>query len=328
MHSIPLIAGRALIAAALACGALAAQAQQPYPSKPVRVVAPAPAGGGTDFLARLIGVKIGEKSGQPFVVDNVTGANGNIGAAQVARATPDGYTLLMSYVGTQSINPSLYKSMPYDPSTDLEPIAKVASYPFVIAVNSSVPVNSIKELIEYSRANPTKLSFGTAGVGSGGHLVGEMFNRRHGTHIAHVPYRGSAPVITDLMAGQLQVIFDTLNTAGPYIRAGKIKALAVTSETRVPSYPEIPTVAEQGFPDMVISGWYGLFAPRSTPAPIVATIRKQVDDVLASADYRDKVAAAGYVPATPQSGGQFRDFVNAETKRWAVLVKDSGASMD
>ncbi|MBV7486051.1 tripartite tricarboxylate transporter substrate binding protein [Bordetella sp. BOR01] len=317
----------ALIAALAFTVAVTAQAGA-YPTKPVRIVAPAPPGGGTDFLARLLGRYWTENTGQPVVTDNITGANGNIGAAQVSRAEPDGATLLMSYVGTQSINPALYKSMPYDPKKDLEPIAELASYPFVIAVNPDVPAHSIKELIQYAKANKNELSFGSAGVGSGGHLVGEMFNKRNGTNIMHVPYRGSAPAITDLLAGQLQVVFDTLNTVGPFIKTGKIRALAVTSDARIESFPDIPTVAEAGHPDMVISGWYGLFAPKSTPAALLQSINDGVGGILRTQDYQDKVRTAGYVPSSPQSTEQFRTFVDDETKRWSELAKSSGAAID
>ncbi|WP_233233299.1 tripartite tricarboxylate transporter substrate binding protein [Bordetella sp. LUAb4] len=297
-----------------------------YPSKPVRLIAPAPAGGGTDFLARQYAMRWSQHTGQTVVVENVSGANGNIGASQVARATADGYTLLASYVGTQAINPSLYKAMPYNPEQDLIAIGNLATYPFVIAVNSSVPVHSLTELVDYARAHPDKMSFGSAGVGSGGHLVGELFNTRHHTKLTHVPYKGSAPMIQDLVGGQIQVIFDTLSTAGPFIKSGKIRALALTADERAPGYPDIPTVKELGEPDMVIQGWYGLFAPKGTPAPVLDALSASLKMVLASKDYQQIVVSAGYTPATYGDRDAYGKFVHAETQRWGELVKTSGAT--
>ncbi|GAA5235322.1 Bug family tripartite tricarboxylate transporter substrate binding protein [Verticiella sediminum] len=296
-----------------------------YPSKPVRLIAPAPAGGGTDFLARQFAMRWAEQSGQNVLVDNISGANGNIGASQVARAAPDGYTLLASYVGTQAINPSLYKTMPYDPEKDLIPIGNLATYPFVIAVNSNVPVDSMDQLLTYAQAHPKELSFGSAGVGSGGHLVGELFNTKYKLKILHVPYKGSAPMISDLVGGQVQVIFDTLSTAGPFIKAGKIKALAVTTEDRVPGYPDIPTVKELGAPDLIIGGWYGLFAPKGTAESALDVVSSSLKSVLESNDYQKTVTAAGYAPATYVTRDAYKEFIEAETRRWGELVKVSGA---
>lgn len=315
----------ALFATLLVAAPLHAEA---YPSKPVRLVVPAPAGGGTDFLARQFAMHWSESSGQNVVVENVSGANGNIGASQVARAPADGYTLLASYVGTQAINPSLYRAMPYNPEDDLVPIGNLATYPFVIAVNSSVPVNSLAELVEYARSHPDKLSFGSAGVGSGGHLVGELFNTRHNIKLLHVPYKGSAPMIQDLVGGQVQVIFDTLSTAGPFIKSGKIRALALTAEQRVSSFPDIPSVKELNEPDMVINGWYGLFAPRGTPAPVLDVLSASLKETLESKDYQQRVFAAGYTPAGYMQRDAYKQFVHAETQRWGTLAKASGATAD
>ncbi|OZI37439.1 hypothetical protein CAL29_03240 [Bordetella genomosp. 10] len=313
----------ALLAALLIAPSVQAEV---YPSKPVRLIAPAPAGGGTDFLARQYAMHWSEHTGQTVIVENISGANGNIGAAQVARAPADGYTLLASYVGTQAINPSLYKAMPYNPEQDLIPIGNLATYPFVIAVNSSVPVHSLAELADYARAHPDKMSFGSAGVGSGGHLVGELFNTRNHVKLTHVPYKGSAPMIQDLVGGQVQVIFDTLSTAGPFIKSGKIRALALTADQRVPGYPDIPTVKELGEPDMVIQGWYGLFAPKGTPVPVLDVLSASLKTLLASKDYQERVRSAGYTPATYIDRDAYERFVHAETQRWGELVKTSGAT--
>ena len=244
----------------LACNAVA----QTYPNKSVRLIVPAPPGGGTDYLGREIGHKLSERLGYPFIIDNVPGATGNIGASQLARSAPDGYTLMMSYVGNQAINPTMFKSLNYDPA-DLIGISKIASYPYVIISSLTVTIKSLKDLVQYAKAKPNLLSYGSSGIGSGGHLVGELFNSLEQTKMTHVPYKGSSPIMTDLLSGSLQLSFDTLNTVGPFIKSSKLNAIAVTGLTRLKEFPEIRTAKEQGFPDLTISGWYGLFGRTGTP---------------------------------------------------------------
>ena len=301
---------------------------QTYPQKQIFMVVPAPPGGGTDYLARLIAQGLTQRLGQTVIVQNLSGANGNIGASHVARERPDGYTILMSYVGTQAINPSLYRSLNYSPAKDLTPVAMVGSYPFVIAVNPTVPAKSLGDLVALAKAQPGKLNFGSAGIGSGGHLVGEMFSKQNAVALNHIPYAGSAPVMTDLLGGRLQLIFDTLNTAGSYILAGKLRALAVTSRQRLPGYPDIPTAAEAGFPAMTVSGWYGVFAPAGTPDAIVKKLNEQIGEIVKTDDYKKRTAALGYESFDFKTPEQFKGFVDAETKKWADVVKASGAHVD
>lgn len=325
---IPAPRRRALLGAAvlLALSAGAASAQD-YPVRQIRMVAPAPAGGGTDFLARLIGKNLTERLGQPVVVDNRSGANGNIGAENVARSAPDGYTLLMSYVGTQAINPSLYRTISWQ-ADDFQPVAEVVSYPFVIAVNPAVPAHTLKEFITVAKSRPGEFNFGSAGAGSGGHLVGEMFNMLTGTKLVHIPYKGSAPVVADTIAGRLQITFDTIGTTGPHIKAGKLRPLAITSAQRLPDYPDIPTTAELGLPQMNANGWYGLFAPKDTPRPVVDKLNKEIHVILQQPDVRGLLLSAGYQLVPPQTPDQFSAFVKAETENWAKVVKISGAQVN
>jgi tripartite-type tricarboxylate transporter receptor subunit TctC len=235
---------------------------QAYPSKPIRFVVPYPPGGPLDTVARLLGAKVGESVGQPVVVDNKPGAGGNIGADIVAKSPADGYTILMGAVATHAINPTLYKSIPYDPIKDFAPITQVASTPNVLVVNPSVPANNVREFIAYAKANPGKLNFGSGSTGSAGHLAGELFKSMAGVDMAHIPYKGAAPAMQDLVAGQIQLMFDNLASSLGQVKAGKIKALAVTTAKKTPLAPELPTVAESGLPGFDISTWFGIFAPR------------------------------------------------------------------
>jgi tripartite-type tricarboxylate transporter receptor subunit TctC len=304
---------------------LAAQAAA-YPDKPVHIVVPAPPGGGTDFLARWIGVRWAEKTGQSVIVDNVSGANGNVGSTKVARAAPDGYTLMMSFVGTQSINPVLYTKLTYIPQDDVTAVVKVASYPFVIAVNADSPIRSLGALVE--RAKKGNLSFASAGIGSGGHLTGEMFNQLNNVRLGHIPYRGSAPAAADVAAGQVDVLFDTLATASPLMKGGKLRVLAVTSEKRLAQFPDIPTVVELGMPRMVNTGWYGLFAPKATPRAILDSVAADVSVIMGSQAYEDAVAAIGYIPERRNTPAAFQGFVKAESSRWGSFIRQAGITAD
>ena len=312
-----------VVLAAFAFGAAA----QSYPTKSIRVVVPFPAGGTTDVLARAVAQKLTESLGQPAVVDNRPGAGGNIGAELVAKAPPDGYTLLMGTVGTHAINPSLYPKMPYDHVKDFVPVILVAGVPNVLVVNPSLPVNSVQELIAYAKANPGKLNFASSGNGTSIHLSGEMFKTMAGVQMTHVPYKGSAPALQDLVGGQVQLMFDNLPSSLALIKAGKLKALAVTSLTRAAALPEVPTVAESGLPGFEASSWFGLLAPAGTPQPIVVTLNGDVAKWLATADAKEKLLAQGAIAA----GGPPADFtrhIAAETAKWQKVVKDSGAKID
>jgi len=314
--------------ALLAAFALAAHAQAPYPNHPVRIVVPFPAGGTTDIIARAVAQKLTESTGQSFVVENRAGAGGNIGAELVAKAAPDGYTLLMGTVGTHAINSSLYAKMPYDHVKDFVPVILVAGVPNVLEVNPSVPVNSMQELIAYAKANPGKLNFASSGSGTSIHLSGEMFKVMTGVQMAHVPYKGSSPALADLMGGQVQLMFDNLPSSLALIKAGKLKPLAVTSLTRSSALPDVPTVAESGLPGFEASSWFGLLAPAGTPKEIVTKLNGEVAKWLATPDAREKLAAQGAIASTALTPEDFAKHIGTETTKWAKVVKDSGAKVE
>ena len=318
---------RAAACAAVAAFALHGHAQAPYPAKPIRIVVPFPAGGTTDILARAVAQKLTDTTGQPVVVDNRPGAGANIGAELVAKSAPDGYTLLMGTVGTHAINASLYARMPYDHVKDFAPIILVAGVPNVLAINPSVPANSVQELIAYGKANPGKLNFASSGSGTSIHLAGELFKTMTGVQMTHVPYKGSAPAIADLLGGQVQLMFDNLPSALPHIKAGKLKALAVTSAQRSPALPDVPTVAESGLPGFEASSWFGLLAPAGTPKEIVARLNGEVAKWLATPEAKEKLASQGAI-AAGQSSEDFVHHIAAETAKWQKVVKESGAKVD
>ena len=319
------------IATAVALAALSATpfagAQATYPTKPIRIVVPFPAGGTTDILARAVAQRLSETLGQPAVVDNRPGAGGNIGAELVAKAPADGHTLLMGTVGTHAINASLYSKMPYDHVRDFAPIILVAGVPNVLVVHPSVPVGSVKELIAYAKANPGKLNFASSGSGTSIHLAGELFKTMAGVQMAHVPYKGSAPAVTDVLGGQVQLMFDNLPSALPHIKAGKLKALAVTSATRAAALPDVPTIAESGLAGFDATSWFGLLAPAGTPQPIIARLNNEVAKWLASTEAKEKMAGLGANTAG-HSTDEFVRHIAAETSKWAKVVKESGAKVD
>jgi tripartite-type tricarboxylate transporter receptor subunit TctC len=303
-------------------------AQAPaYPTKPIRLVVPFPPGGATDILARAVAQKLGETWGQSVVVDNRPGAGGNIGTELVAKAAPDGYTLEMGTVGTHAINASLYAKIPYDHVKDFAPVILVAGVPNVLEVNPSVPVNSVQELIAYAKANPGKLNFASSGAGTSIHLSGELFKVMAGVQMTHVPYKGSSPALQDLLGGQVQLMFDNLPPSLPQIKAGKLRALAVTSATRAPALPDVPTIAESGLPGFEASSWFGIVAPAGTPPAIIAKLNTEVAKWLASPEGKEKLVSIG----ANAGGGSPEDFarhIQAETAKWAKVVKESGAKVD
>ena len=317
----------AIVAAAVGAPFTFAQGAATYPAKPVRLVVPFPAGGTTDILARAVAQRLSEAWGRQVIVDNRPGAGGNIGSDLVAKAAPDGYTLLMGTVGTHAINPSLYKNMPYDHVKDFAPVILVAGVPNVLVVNPSLPVHSVTELIAYAKANPGKLSFASGGPGSPHHLYGELLKSMTGIEMTHVPYKGSAPALTDLIGGQVQLMFDNLPSSLPFIKAGKLRALAVTSGARAAALPDLPTLAESGLPGFEASSWFGVLAPAGTPRDIVAKLNGAIAGWLASPEAKEKLLAQGAIAA----GGTPEDFarhIGAETSKWAKVVKASGAHID
>lgn len=304
-----------------------AAAQGDFPVKPITLVVPFASGGTTDLLARLVGQQLAAELGQPVVVENHAGAGGNVGSAQAARAAADGYTLLMGTVGTHAINMSLYKKMPFDPVKDFVPLSRVATVPNLLVTNPARPYKTVAELIAHAKANPGRVTFGSAGNGSSPHVSGELFKAMTKTDLVHVPYRGSAPVITDLLANQIDLDFENLTTVMPYIKTDKLRAIAITSAKRSPMLPDVPTVAEAGVPGFEALSWFGLYAPAGTPAPVVAQLGKALKKALDKADYKSKVTELGGTPAN-ESSAQFAEFMKGEITKWARVVKESGASVD
>ncbi|WP_406624717.1 Bug family tripartite tricarboxylate transporter substrate binding protein [Acidovorax sp. SDU_ACID1] len=297
-----------------------AESANDFPSKPITIVVPFSAGGTTDILARLIGQKLTERWKVAVVVDNKLGAGGNIGTAQVARSAPDGYTLVMGTIGTHAINPSLYATMPYDALKDFAPITRTAMVPNALVVNASAPFNSVKELIAYGKANPGKLTFGSSGQGSTLQMSGELFKMMTQVDMVHVPYKGSAPAVADLMGNQISMIFDNMPSALPHVKAGKFKALAVTSGTRVPQLADVPTMVEAGVPDYEVMSWFGLWAPARTPAPIVEKLNRAIVEILRTPEVQQKISEQGAVPSA-DTPAEFDSFIRAETEKWNKVVK-------
>jgi tripartite-type tricarboxylate transporter receptor subunit TctC len=322
-----LVLAAAGAAACLPAGHAGAQATATYPNRPVRLVIPFPPGGPLDIIGRLIAQKAGEDWGQSVVVDNRPGAGGNIGADLVAKSPPDGYTVLMGALSTHAVNPSLYARMPYDAVKDFAPISLVAITPNVLVVNASLPVNSAKEFVAYAKANSGKLSFGSGSNGSAGHLAGELFKVETGTDIVHIPYKGGAPATQALLAGDTQFMFDNLANAMPQVRAGKLKALAVTTAERSKLAPDLPTMAEAGLSGFDISTWFGLLAPAGTPRDVIAKWNAEVVKILNSPDMRERLTAQG-AEAAPTTPEQFAAFIQGEIPKYARIVKISGAKVD
>jgi len=307
-------------------------AQSAWPNKPVRIVVPFAPAGTTDILARALAPELGKAFGQTFVIENKPGAGGNIGAEQVAKSAPDGYTLLMGTVGTHAINPSLYRKMPYDHVKDFVPITLVAGVPNVLVMNPAKAeawgIRSVPDLIRYARANPGKLNMASSGNGTSIHLAGELFKASTGTFMVHIPYGGSGPALLDLMGGNMDLMFDNLPSSMTQIKAGKLKALAVTSAQRSAAVPELPTIAEAApLPCFEASSWFGLLAPAGTPADIVARIQQETARALATPAMKERLLAQGAIPSGIEPAA-FAQLIAAETKKWAQVVKSSGATVD
>jgi len=317
----------ALLALALAFGALPSLAQPPYPSKPIRIVVPFPAGGVADVYSRILGARLTEAWGQPVVVENRTGAGGNIGAEAVAKSAPDGHTLVMGSVGTHAVNVSLFARLPYDPVSDFAPIALVAETDALLVVHPSVPARTVAELIALARSKPGALSYASAGPGTASHLAGELFKSMAQVDMLHIPYKGNSPAITDLLAGQTALFFATMPTVLPHAKAGKLRALATCGAVRAAATPELPTVAEAALPGFDVTNWVGLFAPAATPADVVARLNEEVLRTMQSPAMQGRLAGEGarFVPTTP---AQFGAYVKAEIAKWAPIVRASGARAD
>jgi tripartite-type tricarboxylate transporter receptor subunit TctC len=323
--------GRRLMLAALvglAAGAVAPgpAAAQAFPSKPIRLVVPFPPGGPTDIVARPLGQLLAEALKQPVIVDNRGGAGGSIGADAVAKSAPDGYSLLMGTVGTNAINGALYRKLPYDPVRDFTPIALVASAPVALVVNPAASIKSVQDLIAQARANPDKLAFGSAGSGTPGHLTGEMFAAATGVKLQHVPYKGSAPAVTDLLGNQIPMMFDPLQSVIAHVRAGKLRALAISSRERSVSLPDVPTLQESGVKGFESTAWWAVFGPAKLPADVTGRLRTEIERITRSDAFREKLGNLGVQPTSEPVS--LADFQKSEVAKWGKAVRDSGAVAD
>ena len=332
-HSIP--TSRRLVLSAVASAAIAgagllgggAAMAQAYPSKPVTIIVPFAAGGTTDILARIIGQALTTKLGQSVIVDNRAGAGGNIGASLAAKSPADGYTLFMGTVGTHAINASLYKKMPFDPIKGFAPLTRMANVPNLLAANPAQPYKTVKELIAYAKANPGKVNFGSSGNGSSIHLSGELFKSLAKVDMVNVPYKGSAPAVTDLLGNQIGIMFDNMPSAIQHVRSGKLVPIAVTTAKRSPELPNVPTITEAGVPGYEATSWFGMFAPVGTPAPVLAKLNTALVKVLNQAEVKKKINEQG-AETYSETPEQFAAFIQAESVKWGKVVKESGASLD
>ena len=315
------------ILAGLFGGGAAAQPAAEFPRKALRMVVPYPPGGSTDIVGRVVAQKLAESLGQQVVVDNRPGAGGNLGTDIVAKAPPDGHTLVISSVTTLAIGASLYRNLPYDVSTDLEPVALVGAVPFVLLVNPSIAAGSARDLIRLAKGTPGRLHFGSAGTGTSAHFAGELFKSLAVIDITHVPYKGNAPALADLMGGQIQMMFDFLPSAIPLIKSGKLKALAVTPAKRSPALPDVPTIAESGVPGYDMLSAFGVLVPAKTPGPIVARLNAEINRISAMPDVKERYSREGVDPIN-ESPAQFRTYLQAEIEKWAKVVKETGVRLD
>lgn len=321
-----LAAGAGALAVALAPRLATAQTAA-FPSKPVRLVVPFTPGGSTDILARAIGHKLGETWNQPVVIENKPGAGGNIGVEYVAKSPADGYTLVMGHIGTFAANPALYRRLPYDPIRDFAPITLVARVPNVLVVGPAVPAKTFGEFVAYAKANPGKVFYGSGGNGSAAHLATEYFRMRTGLDLQHVPYKGTGPALADLLSGQIGVVLTGAPPLMAHLKSGKLRALAVASPQRLAVLPDVPTIAESGYPGFSAVQWYGLFAPAATPRELVARLNRDAVAALLDPLVSERLASEGAEPVgdTPE---EFGAFVKAEIELWGKVIRESGAKVD
>jgi tripartite-type tricarboxylate transporter receptor subunit TctC len=315
-----------LLLAGLAAGlfAMASARAQDYPTRQITLIAPWPAGGAVDVLCRGVAPHLADRLGKPVVVENRPGAGSVIGTATGAKASPDGYTLVMAGSGSLAISPTIYKKLPYDPTKDFAPLLLSAKIPFFLVVNPSLPVRSVSELVAYAKQNPGKLSFASGGHGSPHHLYAELFKSLTGIEMTHVPYKGSAPALTDVIAGHVPLLFSDPVPSLPVIRDGKVRALGVTTAARSPSAPEIAPIAESGVPGFDVAGWGMIVAPAGTPAPVVARLNAELHKVAALPDVQQQIIKLGMIPGGSASPEKLQQFINAEIERWAKVVRQAG----
>jgi tripartite-type tricarboxylate transporter receptor subunit TctC len=311
-----------------ACGAVlfaGSSAAQDYPSRPVKIVVPYPAGGSNDIIARIVAQKLSERSGQNFLVENRGGAGGNVGAEAVAASEPDGYTLLLTAPPPLTINAALYKNLSFDPAKAFAPVALIASVPIVLAVHPSLGVKDVKELIALAKAKPGTINFGSSGIGTTNHLAGELLKAKTGIDIVHVPYKGAAPAMNDLLAGHIPMMFDNIPAVLPQVQGKLINAIAVAGASRASALPDVPTVAQQGVEGFEASAWFGLVAPARTPASVLAKLQAEVAAILQMPDVKKRFVELGAEPGTA-SGEAFGKFLTEETVKWGGIIRASGAT--
>jgi tripartite-type tricarboxylate transporter receptor subunit TctC len=313
---------RGLLLAAAVLAIPAAQAQS-YPTRPIRLVVPFPPGGSADILGRALAQRVGEGLGQSVVVENRPGAGTAIAAELVAKAAPDGYTLMLGTVSSHAINPALNPKLPVDPLRDFTPVAPVASIPFALLVHPSVPARTVPELVGYARSKPGKLDYSSAGSGTSNHLAGELFEAMTGTYMVHIPYRGSAPALQDLIAGRVSVMFDLVLTAAPHVRSGAVRGLAVTGANRSAALPDLPTIAESGIPGYEVSAWFAVFGPAGMPRPVVDRLNAEIARALAAPDLRQRLASQG-AETLAGSPDEFAAYLKAEIAKWGKVVRAGG----
>jgi tripartite-type tricarboxylate transporter receptor subunit TctC len=320
------LAGWLVIVAGIAATPRANAAE--YPARPIKLVVPYAAGGPTDVLGRLVGEFLGRDLKQPVVVENKAGAQGAIGAEIVARSEPDGYTLFVTAASIIVLNPMLYKKLPYDPVRDFRMLALVTDLPVVMEIHPSLPARTVAEFVAYAKANPGKVNFGSAGTGGTIHLAGEMFKQMAGIEMTHVPYRGAGPALTDLISGNIQVMFDTLSTALPPVKSGLVRALGVSSEKRSADLPDVPAIAESGYPDYRVSVWYGIAAPAKLPDDIAQKVSASLDRALNDDAFRASLEKIGFPVFRPRSAASIAEFIDADRARWSAVIKQLNISLD
>ena len=318
---------KTLVAAALlATGRGSALAQADFPSKPLTMIVPFSAGGTTDILARIVGQALGQELGESIIIENKPGAGGNIGAQQAARAKADGYTLFMGTVGTHAINQSLYKKLPYDPLKDFTPLSRVATVPNLLVAHPSRPYKTVQEMIAYAKANPGDVTYGSPGSGASPHVSGALFQSMPGAELTHIPYKGSAPAVSDLLGNQIAVMFDNMPSAIQHVRSGKLRPIAVTTAKRSPELPDVPTIAEAGVPGYEATSWFGLWAPAGTPAPVLDKLHSALTKVLQDPAVVKKIADQGG-EVVIDAPAEFEAFIQSEAAKWGKVVKESGAEV-
>ncbi|WP_249167755.1 Bug family tripartite tricarboxylate transporter substrate binding protein [Bradyrhizobium elkanii] len=316
-----------VVLTALLAATLPARAAD-YPTRPIKLVVPYAAGGPTDVLGRIVGEYLGRDLKQVVVVENKAGAQGAIGAEAVARSDPDGYTLFVTAASIFVLNPLLYKKLPYDPVRDFRLLSVITDAPMIMEVHPSVPARTIAEFVAYAKKNPGKLNFGSAGTGGTVHLAGEMFKQMAGVEMTHVPYKGAGPALTDLLSGNIQLMFDTLGTALPPVKSGMLRPLGVSSTERIPDLPDLPTIAESGYPDYAVSVWYGIAAPSKVPDDVADKIKASLDRALNDEAFRASLLKIGFPPLRAKSQAEIDTFVNTDRARWAGVVKALNISLD